>query len=894
MKKLTSILLALLMALTLLPTAVFATETVKEWTATDSLPEYGTYKLMSDVTLSAARAKVGNGQRLTLDLNGHTITATQKAAFQVLNGTLTLTNSQSSKGGGIVASANDTAAIVVFGDYSSGHTSPVNSALTIGSDVSISSTNCSCVWIVGKGATADISGKLTANGDYAAIQGNGSIGNNVNYSETEITINDGAEITSQSNCAIYHPQKGTLTVNGGTISGGTGIEMRAGTLNVKGGTIKATGNYTTPVANDNGSTTTKGSAIVVAEHTTNLGVTVNVTGGNIVAADGAKAVVVADPQNVNADNVKVTLNGANVTGEIFKETNVSAETNPIAVSGGAYTDLASAIKYATNGATIKLASDVTLTEMVTLNKDLTINLNGHKLSRDDGNDIVQVIDDKTLTIDGTTANSEVYGRINVGIAKNIDGNVILNGGTYSCGNGKNDAGQTVLHINGTCKNSNVTIKNATITSPNDNAIQLNGGGTFLIENSTITGATAVYVKSGNLTVKGSTLTGNKSPVDYTYNGNGANATGDGMVIDSCDYPAGAPIVTIENTEVTGTKAAVGTYEILKADKAASHTKATVSLKSGTFTSDKDYPSVSTKVTGDGITASNITITGGTFTVNPNAYVSNDSYAVTYNGTTYTVVEKKAADDADKTGDKTSAVEFETAGSAGGTVIPAGLADPDKELVVNGSDGSSVVLTHGVAALLQNGGTVPEAVATKVDDVENKTAYNEAIKGKNSSSILVSTIELTGADGQKLFTTAVNGEYILLIDAIKYDKNLDSNKVSVSYLGSDGKAYELKSVATKDALSAAVLGTGDDGYFYYDKDSGKVSLKLAHLSQYVTATDKTSIPYRPRPVGTGTTTTTTTTGKAQSPTTFDAGIAIYGVMAVSSVLGMGYMGKKKFF
>ena len=47
-----------------------------------------------------------------------------------------------------------------------------------------------------------------------------------------------------------------------------------------------------------------------------------------------------------------------------------------------------------------------------------------------------------------------------------------------------------------------------------------------------------------------------------------------------------------------------------------------------------------------------------------------------------------------------------------------------------------------------------------------------------------------------------------------------------------------------------------------------------------------------PSSTTTTTTTTTVTKAESPKTFDAGIAVYGVMTISSVLGMGYMGKKK--
>lgn len=39
--------------------------------------------------------------------------------------------------------------------------------------------------------------------------------------------------------------------------------------------------------------------------------------------------------------------------------------------------------------------------------------------------------------------------------------------------------------------------------------------------------------------------------------------------------------------------------------------------------------------------------------------------------------------------------------------------------------------------------------------------------------------------------------------------------------------------------------------------------------------------------------TTPTAKIEAPKTFDAGIAVYGVMAVSSLFGMGYVGKKKF-
>lgn len=38
---------------------------------------------------------------------------------------------------------------------------------------------------------------------------------------------------------------------------------------------------------------------------------------------------------------------------------------------------------------------------------------------------------------------------------------------------------------------------------------------------------------------------------------------------------------------------------------------------------------------------------------------------------------------------------------------------------------------------------------------------------------------------------------------------------------------------------------------------------------------------------------TTAVKADSPATFDAGIALYGALAISSLTGMAYVGKKKF-
>ena len=215
-----------------------------------------------------------------------------------------------------------------------------------------------------------------------------------------------------------------------------------------------------------------------------------------------------------------------------------------------YLTLRDAVDAVQNGETIVLLKD-TVTVDAENGLTYTIAMNGHTLTG-----ITWVTDDTTLTLDGSVEGSAYNGSIYVGYATNNNGNVTLDGGTYACG-----AGNTVLHINGTCLNSNVTIRNAKITSPDDNGIQLNGSGEFVIENSEISGATGIYVKSGHLTITNSTITGNMNPANYTYNGNGAVATGDAIVVDSCEYPGGAPVVEIgDGNAFNGTKKQVGYYE----------------------------------------------------------------------------------------------------------------------------------------------------------------------------------------------------------------------------------------------------------------------------------------------------------------------------------------------
>ncbi len=246
-----------------------------------------------------------------------------------------------------------------------------------------------------------------------------------------------------------------------------------------------------------------------------------------------------------------------------------------------YATLAEAVEKADSGATVTLLKDTAVSAMIMLKKSLTLNLNGHKLNNEGNiNSWVQVIDNAKLTINGTVEGSAAYGRMNLGIATNNNGSLEINGGIYAVGDD-----QTVLHINGTCMSSDVTINGATINATNDNGIQLNGKGTFSITNSMITGGTGIYIKAGTLTLENTKVTGTLSPVNYSYNGNGANATGDAVVIDACNYLGGNPTIAIKSGEFTGSKAAIGYYQHSGSDSTAAPGTAAISITGGTFNTD---------------------------------------------------------------------------------------------------------------------------------------------------------------------------------------------------------------------------------------------------------------------------------------------------------------------
>ncbi len=193
----------------------------------------------------------------------------------------------------------------------------------------------SCIGVVIEGQGNDKPAtQLTVSGGTINLKGCCISGNGTMHN-TEITIENGSQVISSESLGIYHPQEGTLNVNGGTISGITGIEMRAGTLNVTGGTITGTA-PTLSVTPEGSGSTTVGAGIAVAQHTTKLPTVVNISGGDI---SGAVALNEADPQNNGADaiaKVEIHITDGSFTATDSSKQAVESETQEHFISGGTF------------------------------------------------------------------------------------------------------------------------------------------------------------------------------------------------------------------------------------------------------------------------------------------------------------------------------------------------------------------------------------------------------------------------------------------------------------------------------------------------------------------------------------------------------------------------------
>lgn len=198
---------------------------------------------------------------------------------------------------------------------------------------------------------------IVVNGGNISCRGNCILNNGSDVADSFITIN-GGNITQLDNDqpAIYHPGPGALVVNGGTIQGGSGIEMRAGNLTITSGNVIATATELKAEKNSNGASVKRGAAVAISQHTTARPIHVDISGGEFT---GLYAFYQANIEENPADavaQISADISGGYFTSTTAEGASFYSEDLRRVVRGG-YFSLFDSVTYLKNGYILERVED---------------------------------------------------------------------------------------------------------------------------------------------------------------------------------------------------------------------------------------------------------------------------------------------------------------------------------------------------------------------------------------------------------------------------------------------------------------------------------------------------------------------------------------------------------
>ena len=599
--------------------------------------------LLGDLTITETVnfAKQYGGSVL-LNLGGYTLTGEGCRALQINKGNLYLENGTVTSTGIINSSS-----VIRIGSNEDAY-SGVQPQLYMRNGAKVLAPVSYGVTIFGSKTVSEqltVAGNasIEATGPSPAISGQGGQAYHVDGKGTKVIITGNAVVSATNNYAIYHPDNGTLTVQGNaSVSGKGGIQMCSGTLDISYGSpkIEALGKadhetgaagpiYDVAAISVVNRSYPGGAPVVTIKGTP----TITAVDGEVIHAytwsSGAESEWAEAGDNINVSggtyskDFKEAYLAADCTLVPNGDTTYTVKQEPVAeYNGTQYTSLAQALQDARNagGGEVKLLKDVTQT---------TSSLDIGKVTLD--------LNTKTLTLDG---GAQLY---------------TSNAATIK---------------NGTIKRTD----EPTSGNANDFAIQVMSGssltlGTTSADTVTIECTYGVYNVGGTLTVGHANITtdGWSVAVDDSASKTGVVTIGEGAVITSktgnciSTRVGSKPNVTITGGQLTsnGTNwdagviywASEGTLTItggtFTASSAEGSEAAAVYQKNGTVKiSGSATNLLGNKAlvvqTGDGSTGTMVTeLSGGTYSTKPEeAWVVNGYRAIENTDGSFTVVEGK--------------------------------------------------------------------------------------------------------------------------------------------------------------------------------------------------------------------------------------------------------------
>lgn len=387
------------------------------------------YVLTEDISIIGKSLVVPGGKTSTLDLNGHTITASNKKDVVDgirVKGNFTL---KDSKGGGkIVADhdwvKNEYGTTLIYIDGEDAHmTMESGTVYAVRSDDPANKGQYG-VGVYDGGDFTMTGGKIEAG--WFAVAGNGN-----DKTQNSIIKIEGGELISTADYAIYLPHKGSTTISGGKINGATGgVAIQRGTLVISDNAQILstdegnTGNWTDGTGN------LGNAALVVAAKYDDC--TVNITGGTFSSLKNAAL--------IDASTVTTHAKVINVSGGTFSDTGV--------------------LDYLTDNANVKVLLNADKSVKGFITKDgqtVEIDLNNHILT----------LGNPTVGSPGTETNSCQ----------------LLEGSKVTFKNGKVQSDNTEIMIQNYC---DLLLQDATVEATKANYVISNNNGSCTINNSTIT------------------------------------------------------------------------------------------------------------------------------------------------------------------------------------------------------------------------------------------------------------------------------------------------------------------------------------------------------------------------------------------------------------------------
>ena len=305
-----------------------------------------TVKVLKDTIFSTDTYTFNSGEKITLDLGGHTIT---DGRLNLLSGNITIQN-------GNIIPETTTQPLNVYGD------DDVNgnkSWLTIGDDVVIEAEYGICVFPeissgnkYGYNAVVNVYGEV-----YGGIFVSGNIGGKEEVNEEmrghpdnlpAVNVYKGAIVSGNTTGqGIALNGLAVVNIKGGLVEGTEAVGVKSGILNVTGGTLVANGEAKDPAEANNNGTEDTGAAISITGTYSKYGeINVNISDGFITSQKGNALYLGHSRNNDGTDvvyghEVTVEITGGEFEGErgavyIAKPIQGDAEYSQKPISGGSF------------------------------------------------------------------------------------------------------------------------------------------------------------------------------------------------------------------------------------------------------------------------------------------------------------------------------------------------------------------------------------------------------------------------------------------------------------------------------------------------------------------------------------------------------------------------------